>query len=185
MTHAHIHTLHNRAGRAKDVIVLSNGENIEPAPVEDAILERCPLADQVMAVGQDQRFLGALVVVNPRELAARGLLPEAEAARLEGMVGPSAVLQGCRASAGELVAEAAKLNADHAIVGAVAHEVAAALAQDREEFRPWEQVKGVHLLLEPFTVANGLLTQTLKTRRNVVQERYAKQIRTIYSSISM
>lgn len=52
-------------GRAKDIIVLSNGENIEPNPIEDAILERCSLVDQVMVVGQDERFLGALVVVNP------------------------------------------------------------------------------------------------------------------------
>jgi long-chain acyl-CoA synthetase len=34
-------------GRAKDVIVLSNGENIEPQPIEDAILEKCSFADQV------------------------------------------------------------------------------------------------------------------------------------------
>jgi long-chain acyl-CoA synthetase len=46
--------------------VLSNGENVEPVPVEDVLLERCPLVDQVMVTGQDQRFLGALVVVNPK-----------------------------------------------------------------------------------------------------------------------
>lgn len=38
-------------GRAKDVIVLSNGENIEPQPIEDAILEKCSFADQVPSHG--------------------------------------------------------------------------------------------------------------------------------------
>ncbi len=47
-------------GRAKDTIVLTNGENIEPTPIEDACL-RSPYIDQIMLVGQDQRSLGALM----------------------------------------------------------------------------------------------------------------------------
>ncbi|WP_218081234.1 AMP-dependent synthetase/ligase [Anthocerotibacter panamensis] len=50
-------------GRAKDTIVLTNGENIEPQPLEDACL-RSPFIDQIMVVGQDQRALGALIVPN-------------------------------------------------------------------------------------------------------------------------
>ncbi len=38
-------------GRAKDTIVLTNGENIEPQPIEDACL-RSPYIDQIMLVGQ-------------------------------------------------------------------------------------------------------------------------------------
>ena len=34
-------------GRAKDMIVLSNGENIEPQRIEDRLLEKCSLIDQV------------------------------------------------------------------------------------------------------------------------------------------
>jgi long-chain acyl-CoA synthetase len=34
-------------GRAKDTIVLSNGENVEPQPIEDEILSKSPLIDQV------------------------------------------------------------------------------------------------------------------------------------------
>lgn len=36
-----------KLGRVKDVIVLSNGENVEPQPIEDTILENAPLIDQV------------------------------------------------------------------------------------------------------------------------------------------
>lgn len=59
-------------GRAKDTIVLSNGENVEPQPIEDAIIGTSALVDQAMIVGQDQNFLSAFVVVNPAELAKRG-----------------------------------------------------------------------------------------------------------------
>merc|ERR1711927_50145 len=48
-------------GRAKDTIVLSSGENIEPAPLEEELVSS-PLIEQVMLVGQDQRQLGALIV---------------------------------------------------------------------------------------------------------------------------
>ena len=50
-------------GRAKDTIVLSNGENIEPQPLEDVCV-RSPYIDQIMLVGQDQKYLGALIVPN-------------------------------------------------------------------------------------------------------------------------
>jgi len=48
-------------GRSKDTIVLNNGENIEPIPIEAKITES-PLIDYCMVVGQDQKQLGVLVV---------------------------------------------------------------------------------------------------------------------------
>ena len=50
-------------GRVKETIVLLGGENVEPVPIEDTILES-PYIDQTMVVGQDQKFLAALVVLN-------------------------------------------------------------------------------------------------------------------------
>jgi long-chain acyl-CoA synthetase len=50
-------------GRSKETIVLLGGENVEPVPIEDTILES-EYIDQVMVVGQDQKFLAALVVAN-------------------------------------------------------------------------------------------------------------------------
>ena len=54
-------------GRAKDTIVLANGENIEPTPLEDALLAHS-LVQQVMMVGQDRRTLAALVVLDEAAL---------------------------------------------------------------------------------------------------------------------
>lgn len=48
-------------GRAKETIVLSNGENIEPTGIEDACL-KSPYIKQIVLVGQDRPTLGALVV---------------------------------------------------------------------------------------------------------------------------
>ena len=48
-------------GRSKETIVLLNGENVEPVPIE-AKLAQSEFVDQVMVVGQDEKALGALVV---------------------------------------------------------------------------------------------------------------------------
>lgn len=50
-------------GRAKDTIVLLGGENIEPLPIEQKITES-EYIDTAVAVGQDQKYLGAIVVPN-------------------------------------------------------------------------------------------------------------------------
>ncbi|PKA61748.1 Long-chain-fatty-acid--[acyl-carrier-protein] ligase AEE15, chloroplastic [Apostasia shenzhenica] len=54
-------------GRAKDTIVLSTGENVEPSELEEAAM-RSKLIQQIVVVGQDQRRLGALIVANKDEV---------------------------------------------------------------------------------------------------------------------
>jgi long-chain acyl-CoA synthetase len=48
-------------GRVKDTIVLRGGENVEPVPIE-AKLKESPRIAQCMVVGQDQKYLAALIV---------------------------------------------------------------------------------------------------------------------------
>ncbi|TVR52725.1 MAG: long-chain fatty acid--CoA ligase [Puniceicoccaceae bacterium] len=48
-------------GRCKETVVLSNGENFEPGPIEMR-LRQSPLIDHCMVVGQDRRHAGLLVV---------------------------------------------------------------------------------------------------------------------------
>ncbi len=49
------------AGRIKDTIVLRGGENIEPTPIEQRLCESA-LIKQVIVLGQDMRWLAALIV---------------------------------------------------------------------------------------------------------------------------
>lgn len=48
-------------GRAKDTIVLMGGENVEPQIIENAIC-RSVYVESCVAVGQDKKFIGALIV---------------------------------------------------------------------------------------------------------------------------
>ncbi|MGV6826207.1 MAG: AMP-dependent synthetase/ligase [bacterium] len=67
-------------GRLKEIIVLSNGEKVPPADMENAIcLNKC--IDQAVVLGEGKPFLAALIVPNQEELdkiaAERGVTSEA------------------------------------------------------------------------------------------------------------
>lgn len=54
-------------GRVKDTIVLRGGENLEPLPIEQT-LQRSRFITAAVVVGQDQKYLGALILVNEDEV---------------------------------------------------------------------------------------------------------------------
>ena len=147
-------------GRAKDTIVLSSGENIEPGPLEDA-LTALPMVEQVMVVGQDRRQLGLLLVPKAEALAAW------------------ASAQGLPVSKGSEAGEAGPLPADPALLKALSREFNRVLAA-RAGSRPDERLAGV-AVVAPFTIENGLLTQTLKQRRDRIVKRDAAAIEALYS----
>ncbi len=54
-------------GRLKDTIVLSNGKNVEPGPIESAICESQHISD-ALVVGQDQNSICALIFINKESI---------------------------------------------------------------------------------------------------------------------
>ncbi len=55
-------------GRLKEIIVLANGEKVPPADMEAAI-QRDPLFDQVMVLGEGKPYLSVLAVLNAEQWA--------------------------------------------------------------------------------------------------------------------
>jgi len=144
-------------GRAKDPIVLSSGENIEPGPLEEALVE-CPLFEQVMLVGQDRKQLAALLVPKGEPLT--------QWARAQGLPEPALTPAGAVA------------RLDPALAKGLTRECNRLLAA-RPGSRPDERLGGI-ALVEPFTIDNGLLTQTLKQRRDRIVARDAGAIASLY-----
>jgi long-chain acyl-CoA synthetase len=56
-------------GRAKDTIVLRGGENVEPVPIEAKIRDS-PYIEHAVVLGQDEKYLAALVVPDFERLEA-------------------------------------------------------------------------------------------------------------------
>ena len=55
------------AGRAKDTIVLAGGENLEPVPIEAKLCES-EFIESAIVLGQDQKYLAALIVPNKKRI---------------------------------------------------------------------------------------------------------------------
>jgi long-chain acyl-CoA synthetase len=55
------------SGRAKDTIVLAGGENLEPVPIEAKLCES-DFIEQAIVLGQDKKYLGALIVLNKQRI---------------------------------------------------------------------------------------------------------------------
>jgi long-chain acyl-CoA synthetase len=54
-------------GRKKEIIVTAGGKNVAPAALEDPIRAN-PIVDQVIAVGDQKPFIGALIALDPEML---------------------------------------------------------------------------------------------------------------------
>ncbi|VFQ64618.1 unnamed protein product [Cuscuta campestris] len=136
-------------GRAKDTIVLSSGENIEPSEIEDAAMGS-NLIQQIVVIGQDRRRLGAIVVPNKEEV----------------------------------LSTAKKLSFVDSDATEVSKEKTASILH--EELVKWTagctfQIGPFLVVNEPFTVDNGLLTPTMKVKRDKVTALYKEQIDALYN----
>ncbi|MEM9451628.1 MAG: AMP-binding protein [Cyanobacteria bacterium P01_E01_bin.6] len=159
-------------GRAKDTIVLTNGENIEPQPIEDACA-RSPYIDQIMLVGQDQKSLGALIVPNFEALEkwANG--------QNMSLIHPTSNESLQLSLAQSATAESVLL--DSPSVQNLFRQELNREVKNRPGYRADDRISAFQFVPEPFSIENGMMTQTLKIRRNVVMERYRGMIDAIYA----
>lgn len=142
------------AGRAKDTIVLSGGENVEPEPIEICI-KQSDYIDQAVVVGQDKKTLSALIILNLE--------------KVETYLKEQSINMNLKNSIYQEVEIIQKL-----IRNEVKHFVS-----DKNGFKSFERISNVYILQNPFVVHDEL-TQTQKVKRNRVQEKYQKEIESMY-----
>jgi long-chain acyl-CoA synthetase len=138
-------------GRLKEIIVLSNGEKVPPADMEMAIALD-PLFDQVMVIGDSRPYLCAIIVLNAEQWKAL-----ANTLALD----PD---------------DAASLNSE-VLEQAVLERLAGRLG----EFPGYTQLRRAACTLDPWTVDNGLITPTMKLKRDRILARYADEIEALYA----
>jgi long-chain acyl-CoA synthetase len=138
--------------RKKDLIKTAGGKFVAPQPIENA-LKTSPYILNAMIVGDQRRFVVALIVPNAATVSAR--LQD----------------QGIRlASHKEMAAHPAV----RSLIEGEVKRLTAHLAQ-------WETIKRFALLPEDFTFDNGSLTFTLKLKRRVVEQNYREVIDKLYA----
>jgi long-chain acyl-CoA synthetase len=140
-------------GRVKDILVLSNGEKVPPADLEMAICSD-PLFEQAMVVGEARPYLSAIVVLNSEQWP-----------QLVKSVHLSANLDKNKA-----------LNS-HQLKKFVIDKISTLL----HAFPGYEQIRNVKLVLQPWTIQNGLITPTMKLKRNKLMEYFYADIDHLYT----
>jgi len=148
-------------GRSKDTIVLRGGENVEPVPIEDKIRESSYI-DQVMVVGQDEKQIGALVVVN--EEAIKEYI-------LKNNFSESA--------SGSAPSSASRVVMERTLVENLIRREIQHFNGSSSGFKSYERVSRFKLLPKPFEVGDEL-SQTFKVKRHVVAEKYKDLIREMF-----
>ncbi len=133
-------------GRIKDIIVLNNGEKVPPGDMESTIALD-PLFEQAMVVGEGKPCLAAVVSLNLEHWQAWCAEHNLDAARMD-ILGDSRVNRMLLA------------------------RLTACLAG----FPGYAQIRRAHFTLEPWTVENGLLTPTMKMKREMISQRYAQEV---------
>ena len=142
--------------RKKDIFKLAQGEYISPDKVT-AVYQECPVVASLYIYGDSlQSFLVAMVV--PEEAVLRRLLRE------RGME-----------EADMDFATLCKRDTVRAVVLEEMNKVA-----NRSKLMGFEKVKNVYCDSEPWTVENGMLTPTLKLKRDHSKSHYKEVIVQLY-----
>ncbi len=137
-------------GRLKDILVLSNGEKVPPADMEMA-LALDPLFEQAIVLGEGRSYLTALLVLN-------------------------ADLWTSLAQELGLDPGSPKSLEDPHLLKEMLKRVRLTL----KDFPGYAKIRRAALSLEPWTVENGLLTPTLKVKRNQVMAHHRAAIEEMY-----
>jgi long-chain acyl-CoA synthetase len=133
--------------RLKNIIVLANGKNVSPGPMEAALSASKYIA-QAVILGDRQPYTGALIAPNFDELG-----PWAEANGLGGMP-PEQLVE------------------ERAVRQLIEGDVRTLL----DDFAVFERPRRIALLPRALSEENGELTPTLKTKLRVVEENWPTQI---------
>jgi long-chain acyl-CoA synthetase len=137
--------------RKKDLLVTSGGKKIAPQPIE-TILKHSPIVAEAVLLGDRRKYAAALIVPEFTALERR----------LKDLGRPPGTRE-------ELIARSDVIALYQEIIDAL-----------NRELSQYERIKRIALLPREFSVDSGELTPTLKVKRKVVEERWGKQIESLY-----
>ncbi|HEY3192982.1 MAG TPA: AMP-dependent synthetase/ligase [Solirubrobacterales bacterium] len=138
-------------GRKKDIIITAGGKNITPANLE-AEIKQSPYVSQCVVIGDRRPYLVALITLDMEECA-----------KLAEERGWPADAAGLRRHGGMRA-----LIQEH-------------LDKVNEKFARVEQVKKFEILPHDLSQETGELTPTMKVKRNVVAEKFEKDVDALYA----
>lgn len=151
-------------GRIKELIITAGGENVAPVPVEDAIKAELPAVSNVMMIGDRRKFNSCLITLKEEMDEKSGDFT------------------------GNLSGAALQVSAESKTVQQAMNDpVWKKYIQDgidranKQAVSNAQKIQKFTILPRDFSVPSGELTATLKLRRSVVSEMYAREIEALYA----
>ena len=145
--------------RKKNIFKLSQGEYIAPEKIEN-ILVKHPLVSQVYVYGESiKTCLVAVVVPDQEQLTKANSKISSECSYEE----------FCKSNeCKELIMKA----------------VASFGSKGSQELKGFEIPRNIHIETEPFSIANGFMTDTMKLKRHEAKKYYASVLSSLYAQIN-
>lgn len=137
--------------RVKDLFKTSNGKYIAPQLLESRLAED-KFIDEVAVIGDERKYVTALVVPNLSQLTAWATQKKIPTDDVEALMKNPKVMEMMMSEINDL----------------------------QKDLASYEQIKRITLLPNHFSITNGEVTNTMKVRRSVVAKRYAKEIESMY-----
>jgi long-subunit acyl-CoA synthetase (AMP-forming) len=150
--------------RKKELFVTAGGKNIAPQMLE-GLLKSIPVVMQAVAIGDGEKYLSALLVLDPEQLPAAAEeagIPASELASLD--------------EHDEDDQREARVTGDPRFQAYLQKQIDGV----NERLSRVEQIKRFAVLPEELTPEGGELTPTLKLKRRVIHEKYAVEIARLY-----
>ncbi len=137
--------------RKKELFKTSGGKYVAPQPIENKMKESS-FIEQMMVVGEGEKFVGALIVPNMLNLK-----------------------EWCKTNNLNL-----NSNAEIITNAEVTKFYKSIIEEFNKEFNNVEQVKRFELLPDEWTIETGELTPTLKLKRRIILEKYHSYLDKLY-----
>jgi len=154
-------------GRLKEIIITAGGENIAPVLIEHAFQEQCPVCANVMVVGDNRKFIAALitlkVAVDKEGKPAQELTKECQF-QIKQLVGYEIHTVRQAKESQEFMKYIQKC-VDQANSNAISRA---------QHIRQWV------VLDHDFSIAGGELTPSLKLKRKAIESKYEALIEALY-----
>jgi len=155
-------------GRYKEIIIGAGGENIAPVPIEDAVKKACDGINEVMMVGDHQKYNCALVTL--KAIGANGETP-----------GTDDLDAGAK-RVNEAVTTISAAMDDEVWIKAVTDAITAANKNPKVCQNNAFTIQKFMILPTNFSEQDNHLTPTKKLKRKVVETQYAAAIKHMYDT---
>lgn len=158
-------------GRIKELLITAGGENVAPVPIEDALKAELPPLSNVVVIGDKRKFLSAVLTFKTGVDANEN--PNGKLAELAVNWFRDNGVEGV--TTGTTVAEARAMPAVQKLIAeGVARANKAAVSQA-------QRVQRWCVLDNDFAIVTDELTPTMKVKRRVIVDKFAKEIEGMYA----